>query len=479
MNILQCLRECHRDAELREPGCIAVLDTLKRTLEISSVSALDVITECLRLLRNGCANHLVQDAIIEYDGFVGNILPSLIEKFLLAQCRQVCSEEFASKIVSCSRCVLQFLGNLVVNNQRNMLIVWNNIHQHFEWLIGQTDDALIRQYSCMLLYNCIKHMPSHRRQLIDANRCRLIATVLSLTLKDEIEWGLYAIELMLAEEGFLPELLVLLNADERYFLLDVIITHLQNLNVPHPNFSAYLNVTNLEFLKEQFVAKVETLLNMVRNLDMQSEEPVLITKLLKILCCSSCIPQYNEYLQSDGSLVIVATYFLKNVHLAGKAGAEHFAPVERVFLNDPEIRNPVHGVKGDLVRLVGNLCWKHKANQDKVREVDGIAVLLDCCKIDANNPFITQWAVFAIRNLCDKNPENQALIASMESVGPAKPGSGSRGDFPNGNSPAAAAEAGNVRDDVSRCEQLLEEMSVSETRESRRNDDSDIQDLFS
>ena len=90
--------------------------------------------------------------------------------------------------------------------------------------------------------------------------------------------------------------------------------------------------------------------------------------------------------------------------------------------------NPVFGFKRDLVRLIGNMCWRHKKNQDtvsvrfmtltietisfpfcsyvyslfyllsnQVREIDGIPLLLDCSPIDANNPIMTQWVIFAIR----------------------------------------------------------------------------------
>ena len=29
--------------------------------------------------------------------------------------------------------------------------------------------------------------------------------------------------------------------------------------------------------------------------------------------------------------------------------------------------NPVFGFKRDLVRLIGNMCWRHRKNQDTVR----------------------------------------------------------------------------------------------------------------
>ena len=53
----------------------------------------------------------------------------------------------------------------------------------------------------------------------------------------------------------------------------------------------------------------------------------------------------------------------------------------------------------------------------QVRETDGIPLILDCTAIDAKNPMMTQWVVFVIRNLCEDNEENKALIAEMDKKG--------------------------------------------------------------
>jgi ataxin-10 len=78
--------------------------------------------------------------------------------------------------------------------------------------------------------------------------------------------------------------------------------------------------------------------------------------------------------------------------------------------------SPKHGwsVKRDLVRLIGNLCYKNEPNQHLVREKEGIPAILSTCNIDDLNPFIRECAVFAIRNLCEGNIENQALISQLE-----------------------------------------------------------------
>ena len=37
--------------------------------------------------------------------------------------------------------------------------------------------------------------------------------------------------------------------------------------------------------------------------------------------------------------------------------------------------------------------------------------------MDITNPIITQWVVFAVHNLCEDNPENQAIIAAIDKKG--------------------------------------------------------------
>ncbi|XP_063622579.1 ataxin-10 [Cydia splendana] len=81
-------------------------------------------------------------------------------------------------------------------------------------------------------------------------------------------------------------------------------------------------------------------------------------------------------------------------------------------------RHVAFGFKAALVRALANLCWKNQANKKQMRELEVIPVLLDCCNIDARNPLIMQWVIFAVRNLCENCPENQEVIAKMSLQGP-------------------------------------------------------------
>ncbi|KAJ3159035.1 hypothetical protein HK101_001145, partial [Irineochytrium annulatum] len=82
--------------------------------------------------------------------------------------------------------------------------------------------------------------------------------------------------------------------------------------------------------------------------------------------------------------------------------------------NAEEERSAWFMVRCDAMKVVAGLCYGCSDVQDEFRRIGGLGVVLSCCKVDDGNPHLKEWAIFAIRNLCDNNPENQALIASLE-----------------------------------------------------------------
>ena len=53
----------------------------------------------------------------------------------------------------------------------------------------------------------------------------------------------------------------------------------------------------------------------------------------------------------------------------------------------------------------------------KVGEINGIELILDCSPVDGKNPFISQWVIFAIRNICVGNHSNQSILYSISKEG--------------------------------------------------------------
>ncbi|ORX53846.1 hypothetical protein BCR36DRAFT_396510 [Piromyces finnis] len=73
--------------------------------------------------------------------------------------------------------------------------------------------------------------------------------------------------------------------------------------------------------------------------------------------------------------------------------------------------------KSDIMTIISGICYNCKQVQDEIRELGGLPLVLANCNIDNNNPYIKERSVFAIRNLCHKNPENQKIINSLEAKG--------------------------------------------------------------
>jgi ataxin-10 len=99
-------------------------------------------------------------------------------------------------------------------------------------------------------------------------------------------------------------------------------------------------------------------------------------------------------------------------------------------------------LKRDVVQLLGLIAYHDKLSQDRIREAAGIHLVLSLCVVDEHNPrefartphacirvslinfwcmcviiVIREHALLTIRNLMMNNPENQAVIGTMDPIG--------------------------------------------------------------
>lgn len=145
--------------------------------------------------------------------------------------------------------------------------------------------------------------------------------------------------------------------------------------------------------------------------------------LLDVLCEMTSDHSQFMFLQDHPDLLTTTVELLEQVHALGKASKNVFSAAQNFSSfspgEDSSSSSPSISFKAHLIRLIGNLCHGNANNQNKVRELEGIPLILDNCSIDSNNPFISQWAIFAIRNLLEHNKENQELVAALERRGTA------------------------------------------------------------
>ncbi|KAF9162934.1 hypothetical protein DFQ26_003112 [Actinomortierella ambigua] len=74
------------------------------------------------------------------------------------------------------------------------------------------------------------------------------------------------------------------------------------------------------------------------------------------------------------------------------------------------------GMKRDIVRLVGNLAYRSRDVQDRVRDCNGLVVMLSQCNIDDANPYLREYAILAMKHLLMGNLESQKLINELQPI---------------------------------------------------------------
>ncbi|KAF9123541.1 hypothetical protein BGX30_001409 [Mortierella sp. GBA39] len=74
------------------------------------------------------------------------------------------------------------------------------------------------------------------------------------------------------------------------------------------------------------------------------------------------------------------------------------------------------GLKRDIVRLIGNLAYRSRHVQDRIRNCNGLIVMLSQCNIDDANPYLREYAILAMKNILTGNAQNQALIEELQPI---------------------------------------------------------------
>lgn len=72
------------------------------------------------------------------------------------------------------------------------------------------------------------------------------------------------------------------------------------------------------------------------------------------------------YFLMENELYSFALDVLRVIHVIGKDTTNIFSPSDSLKA-EGDIEHMTEGFKSHLIRLIGNLCYKNKENQDKVR----------------------------------------------------------------------------------------------------------------
>ncbi|KAK2121798.1 Ataxin-10, partial [Saguinus oedipus] len=93
-------------------------------------------------------------------------------------------------------------------------------------------------------------------------------------------------------------------------------------------------------------------------------EALATIRLLDVLCEMTANTELLGYLQVFPGLLERVIDLLRMIHVAAKETTNIFSTCGCVRA-EGDISNVAEGFKSHLIRLIGNLCYKNKDNQDK------------------------------------------------------------------------------------------------------------------
>ncbi|XP_049740613.1 ataxin-10 isoform X1 [Loxodonta africana] len=398
--VLGILKKSSQDVELacRDPSQAEHL-----------ASSLQLITECFRCLRNACIECSVnQDSIRNLDTI--GVAVDLILLFRELQTEQ-------ESLLTAFRCGLQFLGNVASRNEESQSIVWAHAFPELFFTCLNHHDKKIVAYSSMIMFTTLN---LERMNELQENLNIAISVIEAHQKQPESEWPFLVItDHFLKSPELVKAMYAKLTNPERVTFLDLMIAKMVG-DDPLTKDDIPMFLSHAELVASTFVDDCRGVLKVTSEHQTEDEEVLAIIRLLDVLCEMTANPDLLVYLQGFPGLLERAIDLLRLVHVAGKDTTNLFTATGCIKA-DADISSVADGFKSHLIRLIGNLCYKNRENQDKVNELDGIPLILDNCSIDDSNPFLTQWVVYTIRNLTEDNSQNQDLIAKMEEQGLADP----------------------------------------------------------
>jgi len=79
--------------------------------------------------------------------------------------------------------------------------------------------------------------------------------------------------------------------------------------------------------------------------------------------------------------------------------------------------SPWFAMKSRFMRILANLGFENPKAQDMVREAGGLPLIMTSCIIDDQNPYLREWSILALRNLCLDNDLNQQFVSNLKAQG--------------------------------------------------------------
>ncbi|KPL99169.1 ataxin-10-like protein [Sarcoptes scabiei] len=259
-----------------------------------------------------------------------------------------------------------------------------------------------------LMYELLQHSTGHCQSFVDPifdeldcnDKLDFWLLLFNLVISEISEWALWIIFIALKKKTFTRKLFSKLTVNYRLILIDILQEFVEdeakNANVKEWNMKNLDYDSQYECFDRDIIQNISDYLQQKTfhsNKECNQEEIHLIIKSDKILI-----------------------KLLLQLQLLAKSEASIFAVKSRLDDLDESMNgiNPVFGFKRDIIGLIANCLHKNREGQDYLRESGALYALLECTRIDQNNPFIQQWCIFALRNALEANESNQKFVQNLQ-----------------------------------------------------------------
>ncbi|KAI8441112.1 hypothetical protein MSG28_009372 [Choristoneura fumiferana] len=276
-----------------------VLHIMRLDVEQASYnrSTLAVAEQCLRLVRScGAAGTKMQT-------YISKELSILDSMLILATEYQhpsvdFINEELQKKYESCMTVLIQTLGNLVVNNPFNQIMIWNKFDSIILNSLVSSNDK-ISSAAAMIVYNILLGQPN-----VLPDDVMLLNSLAYMYSNGNTEYPHLIIEYLIGVENtYIEKLYAKLDPECRMLVLNLAYNILMSMESQDINVS----VNFVKFMAHEFKTKSDCILKTVDKY-VNTIEPQEVVFLLEIIATASSMDAYMDCLQSDTSLFINCAY---------------------------------------------------------------------------------------------------------------------------------------------------------------------------
>lgn len=341
--------------------CHKCIDISNKKIDASHSN--DILYECFRLLRNACAGgQNIQNQIVDFKEESINtfeiIKSVLFEHVLNNKIQKIC---------------WQFVANLSVGNAYSQRTIRNECIEQILNKFNCVCDSGNQRECTMILYNhCIGQCNTRNdtKRIIEfLLECAYNRNAIDHGLDSNDFYRIFMDNFITNYADVVPVYDKIESSEKRLYLLYYIADHLKDIK--HEVISSKL----LQFICKDFKKKYDCVLKTLNSVHLKE-----VMTILELIARASSDERYSQYLNFDSNLFLNVGELLRQIVEIGKREPTTdqpniFAPIRNLeqlapnFEGDLTIERDIsYGLKSTLIRIIANLAYKNKINQELVND---------------------------------------------------------------------------------------------------------------